>query len=359
MVKVAAVLVLVVAAVAAALSLGADDEARSGFHVDDASIIGLDGERFVPIGVNLLGPDAFFNADGETAGHARVLRDAWNVNTVRLNTCLPQGCPYTGVHNERNDDLDALVEEYTGAGLVVMIALHQVEPGGWPDDGLLDRMATWWHDVALRYGDEPLVWFNLLNEPGHDRPASERWLHVHRRLLDAVRSAGAENLVVVDGTQWGQEAGEDGSDPVRTEDSAILTYGDELAGDDDAVAFSFHAYDQWASEHEPDETRDARMTDFIRRVRDAGHAVMIGETGTPADDECCDDRSLGTATAYRVAAELGIGLLAWHGQGVDGFQLVDVPNGESSPSAIDDHLAPTNLTWHGSLLWDLAHTSRS
>lgn len=357
--KLLAVLAMLVAAVVGALSWARGEVEAHGFRVEEASIVAPDGERFVPIGVNLVGPDGFFNADAVTAGHAEVLRDAWNVNSVRLNACLPEGCPYTGVHNERNDDLDALVEEYTGAGLVVMIALHQIEPGSWPDDELLGRMADWWHDVALRYADEPLVWFNLLNEPGHDRPASRRWLDIHRRLLDAVRSAGAENLVVVDGTQWGQEAGGDGSGPVRSEDSAILTYGDDLKGDDDAVAFAFHAYDQWASEHEPDETRDARMTDFIQRVRAEGHAVLIGETGTPANESCCDDRSLGTATAYRVASQLGVGLLAWHGQGVDGFQLVDVPNEASSPSAIDDRVAPTNLTWHGSLLWDLAHTSPS
>jgi hypothetical protein len=347
-----------VSAVAALMALlfGIPDDVERvrGFTVQGTTIVDPYGKPFVPVGMNLMGPDGFFNAQAVTAGHADVVARAWRANTVRLNACLPEGCPYTGVHNENNDDLDAIVEEYTEAGLVVMIALHQVEPGTWPDDATLDRMAAWWRDIATRYGDEPRVWFNLLNEPGSDKPVPRRWLDVNRRLLDAVRSTGATNLVVVDGSSWGQEAGGRCCGAVKTGDSAILSYGTELKRDDDRLAFSFHVYDQWGEPTSTDAERDARMADYIDRVHAAGHALLIGELGGH-DDLCCDPRALATQSAYRVAPPRGVGILAWHGQSVDDNLLTRWDPTGNEPSDIDDWEDPTNLTWQGRLLWDLAH----
>ena len=325
------------------------------FRVDGTKIIDPNGDEFVPLGVNMLGPDAFFNERGETAGQAKVLRQAWRVNTVRLNMCLPEGCAYNeDIDNDRNDDLDALIDEYTGEGIVVMLALHQIKPGGWPDDEQLDRIAEFWRETAQRYANEPLVWFNLLNEPGKERPADRRWLEVHRRLLAAVRDAGSDNLVVMDGTGWGQEAGEDEDERVADEDSALLSFGREVKGDDDAVAFSFHAYNGWGWPDFTDEQRDARMADFIDRVHDQDLALLIGEVGGDREP-CCKPTSLATQTAFRVAPARGVGMLMWHGQAVDEHKLVYAGRGETQPSDIDDPVHPTNLTWKGQLFWDLTH----
>lgn len=355
MVKLIAAIVVLLGVLASALAAGfdMDREDDTRFRVDGARIVAPGGTTFVPTGMNLLGPNAFFNPDGVTTGNAEVLADAWGINTVRINMCLPEGCPYTGVQNDRNDDLDAIVEEYTGEGLVVMLALHQTEPGTWPDDATLDAMAEHWRDLALRYGDDPFVWFNLVNEPGSDKPASPRWAEVSTRLLRTVRDAGAENIVVLDGTSWGQEAGVDSTEPVDTANSAILTYGPAIAAADDSVVFSFHVYDQWAGAGLDDAGREERMTDFVDRVHEAGLPLLMGEVGSPAGADG-DGRSRATRSAYRVAAARDVGILAWHGQGIDGFQLVSVDDEQSSPSAIDDWSDPTNLSWHGRLLWDIA-----
>jgi mannan endo-1,4-beta-mannosidase len=329
-------------------------EAGRHFRVDGNRIVGPDDETFVPLGVNMLGPDAFFHENGVTLGHAKVLREAWKVNTVRLNMCLPEGCWYNDIHNERNDDLDAIVDEYTDEGIVVMIALHQVKPGHWPNDEQLDRLAAFWHDTAARYADNPLVWFNLLNEPGSDRPANRRWLDIHRRLLSSVREAGAENLVVVDGTVWGQESGENGHLRVAEEDSAILTFGPELKGEDDAVAFSFHVYDGWGWQAFSDAERDARMADYIDRVHAKGLALVIGEAGGDYEP-CCSRSALALQTLFRVVPGKGVGILMWHGQAIDQFKLVYAGRGEARPSDLDDWTNPTNLTWQGRLFWDLTH----
>jgi hypothetical protein len=346
---------LAVVAVAAALvvpRLRPDDVPR--FAVVRGQIIGPDHQPFVPVGVNLLGPDAFFNTDAVTTGMASTVRDRWGLNTVRLNSCLPTGCPYTGVHNRRNDNLDALVDEFTSRGVVVILALHQVKPGEWPTDAELDAMDAWWREKAARYRDNTRVWFNLLNEPGSEKPVPGRWLDIHTRLLRTVRATGAQNLVVVDGSQWGQEAGGPVDQHVGDATSAILRWGDRLEAVAEGVVFSFHVYDQWGSPELSAEQREQRLADFVTRVRRAGHAVIIGEVGG-TDNECCDPTSLGTVAAYQVASRLHVGLLAWHGQAVDGQHLT-LPRGrDSSLADLGAGDVPDHLTWQGQLLWKLVH----
>jgi hypothetical protein len=353
-VKLLALLVAIIAALTGGFVLHRDDPDNGRFHVEGTKIIDPSGDEFVPLGVNMLGPAAFFHEDGRTAGHAKVLRESWRVNTVRINMCLPEGCDYNDVRNDRNDDLDGIVDEYTGEGIVVMLALHQVKPGEWPNDDQLDRIDQFWHDTALRYAGNQRVWFNLLNEPGHDKPANPRWAEIHTRLLRTIREAGADNMVVIDGTVWGQESGDTDAPRVADEDSAILTFGPQVKGDDDAVAFSFHVYNGWGSQELDDDQRDARMADYIDRVHGKGLALLIGETGGDTDP-CCEPSALGTQSVVRVAPSRGVGILMWHGQAVDEHKLVYAGHRESDPAQIDDLVAPTNLTWQGRLFWDLTH----
>jgi mannan endo-1,4-beta-mannosidase len=307
---------------------------------------------FVPVGMNLLGPDAFFNAEGHTAGLASVLADDWKVNTVRLNTCLPEGCGYTDVTNRNNDDLDGIVKELTAKKIVVILALHQVQPGSLPSGSVLDEIEQWWRDQASRYADNPYVWFNVLNEPGHGKPAPKAWLQVHERLVGAIRDEAPDSLVVVDGTQWGQEVGGVDTGKVVKANSAVLDFGRALEAQFGNIVFSFHVYDQWGVPRS-DEDRDARMADYIDRVHRAGLALVIGEVGG-AWKECCEKEALAAQTAYRVAPPRGVGILAWHGQAVDQHKLID-REPPTSPDQIDSPTDPTNLTWMGQLLWDLAH----
>lgn len=350
-----ALLTALAAAIAAVFGLlhDAGGTPEASFRVDGTQILGpSDDEPFVPVGMNLLGPNAFFNPDGRTAGLAKVLARDWKVNTVRLNTCLPGGCGYTGVVNRRNDDLDALVREFTRRRLVTIIALHQVQPGGLPTGADLDRIEAWWRATARRYRDNPWVWFNVLNEPGRGKPAPAGWLAVHRRLIRAIRDEAPSNLLVVDGTNWGQEVGGVDTGPVDTANSAILRWGAGLQQEFGNLVFSFHVYDQWGAP--PDDTaRDARMADYIDRVHAQGLPLMIGEVGG-ASKECCELAALSAQTAFRVAPPRGVGILAWHGQSVDALRLVDA-NPPTSPDQIDDRRDPRNLTWQGRLLWDLAH----
>jgi mannan endo-1,4-beta-mannosidase len=316
-----------------------------GFRVDGTQIVGPGGEPFVAQGVNLLGPQSFW--DVPTSGLARAAGD-WGLNAVRLNTCLPGGCDGAdGAVHAVNDDLDALVQEFTGAGIVVILSLHQVEPGSMPDDAEFALVARWWDEVARRYSGNPHVWFNLLNEPGEGSPVPERWLLVHERLIDVVRAA-ATNVIVVDGTQYGQEAGVGSSGPVTAETSAILRHGEALQRRADNIVFSVHVYEQWAPPDSDPQDQAGRLRAFVEAVHAAGLPLIIGETGGPAG---APDGQLAQATraAYQVAAEAEVGLLAWHGQARDDFALVESDDPDTTFGDGDE----VGLTWHGQLLTQL------
>jgi len=318
------------------------------FETDGHRILDPWGGEFVPVGANLVGPHAFWPRD--TIGASKAAADAWRFNTIRLNTCMPGGCDDVGGWDwPNNNDLDALVDEWTSRHIVVMIALHQVKPGRWPTATQLTAIEAWWRDIATRYGGNPHVWFNLLNEPGSGLPVPDMWRSTHQRLIDAIRGTGAQNMIVVDGTHWGQDAGNWNTEPVPEQNSAILGLGPRLHDPLDRLAFSVHVYDQWGAEG-TDAARDARLADYIDRVHAKGLPLLLGETGGYSDRSNAY-LNRGTESAYRVAPDRGVGILAWHAQPGDGFALT-VPGGFD---AIDDWSNPTNLTWHGRLLWDLGH----
>ncbi len=339
---------------AAVSFVGSSAAVAAEFSVSGTRIVDPQGQEFVPVGANFEGPHSVWPR--ETLGKSSVARNAWRFNTIRLRTCLPGGCNHTRPWDwPTNNDLDAIVNEYSSAGIVVMIALHQITPGYFPTPTELETIDGWWRNTATRYQSNPYVWFNLLNEPGDTLPAPSEWLSVHQRLVNTVRATGARNIIVVDGSQWGQDAGSWNTNLVAEQNSAILTFGPQLVDPLRRTVFSFHAYGQWGMGSSSDDAaRDRRMADYIDRVRAKGLALMIGETGGPADQS---DASLvqATRTAYRVAPGRRLGILAWHAQPGDGFALTTGAQGDFD--AINSWTSPTNLTWSGQLLWQHSHST--
>lgn len=338
----ALVLLLALGAVAAALAIsgtGDDGDAASPtdapggpdpgddavteldgwFRTEGAGIVAPDGRPFVPMGVNILGPRTFWPFPSE--GLARPLQEAWGFNAVRIVSCLPEGC--NEFVWEVNDDLDALVDEYVERDMVAMIELHNFT-GRLPTDEEMPAVEEWWREVAARYADEPYVWFNLLNEPRTGENPGEavdpRWLEVHQRLTRVVRSVAPRNLIVYDGTAWGQEAPTYGAELVQPHQSAILAYGPTLQSEFREVVFSVHVYDRWGDPSLTDTQRDARFAAYVDAVQGRGLPLLIGETGWDVDDP--DPYvELGARTAFRVAPSRDVGIFAWHATPGDGFRL--------------------------------------
>jgi endoglucanase len=60
--------------------------------------------------------------------------------------------------------------------------------------------ADFWQRLSLEFKDDPYVWFGLVNEP-HDMPTGQ-WYEAANACIAAIRSGGANNLILVPGNSW-------------------------------------------------------------------------------------------------------------------------------------------------------------
>lgn len=194
----------------------------TGFTTRGDSILAADGTAVVPRGVNRPGLNYATNPDHLTAEDFAAMHAA-GVDTVRLklgeHLWVEGHCAHDPAYPAA---VDAAVAGITELGMVAMLDL------AWTTG--LDRCATpglkampdadsvtFWTQVASRYKGNPLVAFNVYNEPhsvsydvwrngGTLSSGGEPWPVVGMQTLyDAVRSTGADNLVYVSGTGWAHD----------------------------------------------------------------------------------------------------------------------------------------------------------
>lgn len=141
----------------------------------------------------------------------------WGANFIRLSLgeqhWLAGGCQYSAAYIPA---VDQVVKWITEQGMVVLLDLHENTPGTCGVDAqqhMADEVnsPTFWQQVASRYKSNPLVAFDLYNEP---RGISDQvwlnggWVSDGRNSFQAagmsqlyrvVRSTGASNLVFMSG----------------------------------------------------------------------------------------------------------------------------------------------------------------
>jgi hypothetical protein len=156
------------------------------------------------------------NFDQNDIAHAK----QWGANFIRISLgeerWVAGSCGYDPSYVSK---VDSIVRWVTQLRMVALLDLHfnTITPCSKPG---LQKMAdapgatTFWRQVAERYGSNPLVAFDLYNEP-HDIPDAI-WRNGGpvnqggvtfvaagmQQLYDAVRGVGASNLVFVSGNQW-------------------------------------------------------------------------------------------------------------------------------------------------------------
>lgn len=144
---------------------------------------------------------------------------SWGANFVRIpmaqNFLLSGDCSYDSAYQGR---IDALVSFATNRGMLVLLDLHTqaVVPCSTPRQQAMPdaKSVTFWRLLASRYRTNPLVAFDLYNEP-HDvsdvvwrdggtvLSGGMRYRAAGlQQLYDTVRGAGAENLVFTGGPNW-------------------------------------------------------------------------------------------------------------------------------------------------------------
>ena len=262
------------------------------------------GKVVIPFGFNAPADHGYWGGGMVPTGRAIFMRDTWGANWLRLFQQFPGGGECSACPDANNGaTIDKVVAEYTAAGMYTMIDLHQYDFGAECTRSRIDSAKAWWLPLARQYGNNPMVVFNLWNEPEAsvhswakgaktqdeaDRMCADRWYTAHAELISAIRGTGAKNLIVVDESQAGQGMTDYWSSGA-SKGSAVITRGADLVKADPLglVMWDLHAYDNlgWSGPQNAPGTYTmaqmrTRAEDYFRRVFAAtNRPVLIGEFG--------------------------------------------------------------------------------
>ena len=208
-----------------------------------------------------------------------VALDEWKANVIRLPVSEKF---WTGHGPYQKKDggaayrliVDAAVEACASRGAYLVLDLHHF---GAPKSEDIE----FWKDAATRYRNHPAVLFELFNEPHgtswevwrdggdlvekgkdpDDPPLPNGEVSVGlQALLDAVRSSGANNVVIAGGLDWGYDLS-----------GVVRGFALEEHPGGRGIVYSSHVY-PWKKDWQG-KTLDAA----------ALYPIFIGETGTPPD----------------------------------------------------------------------------
>jgi hypothetical protein len=191
-------------------------------HTSGNQILDANGNPVLFHGVNLNGLEASAAASGVTYDAVEQAK-AWGANFVRVplgeQFWLSSNCDYVPSYAST---VDQVVNWITSLGMVAMLDLHFNTVGGCEAGSQHDmadeaQAPTFWSQVAARYASNPLVAFDLYNEPHDisdavwlnggtvtdvDSPNQKYIAAGMQQLYDTVRATGATNLVFISGNNW-------------------------------------------------------------------------------------------------------------------------------------------------------------
>ncbi|MDT8717367.1 Ig-like domain-containing protein [Clostridium sp. 19966] len=317
------------------------------FKVEGSKIIGPDGNEFIPKGVNVQGLHSWEVRN--ILQDVDLIANAWKFNVVRLNCFIGANNPW-GTGSGANDDIDAIIKAFTDRHVVVLVEMHDstgLQPYSNTSSPTLDEAKSWFSNLAAKYKDNTYVWYGTMNEPGSStQPLNDSWDTVNKTLIQSIRSAGADNIVVCDGWNYASEGLGDSDVTIPDNKSAFLTYGQDVLNSDPNknTIFALHNYLAMNVKN--------KLEDFINRVEAKGLYMFLEEYG----NDITDSSKTGVKASLQTCYKYNLGRVYWNW---DGFDLYDLTSGTGRGSGweIDktDGSKPTNLSWVGDKIWDDNH----
>ena len=169
--------------------------------------------------------------------------------------------------------------------------------------------ADLWRRLALRYGANPHVMFNLVNEP-HDLP-TEQWVLAANAAIAAIRGASAANTIIVPGNAW-TGAHSWSSTSYGTPNSVAML---AITDPSNNVLYEVHQYLDANSSGGSGPCVSAtigseRVAGFVRWLRDNGKKGFVGELAG-RDDAMCNAAVTDMLTTMMGASDVLVGWLWW------------------------------------------------
>ncbi|NES94826.1 MAG: cellulase family glycosylhydrolase [Desertifilum sp. SIO1I2] len=307
------------------------------FEIQNGKIYDPNGREFIAKGVNLNGPG--FGWPGNPISYSDQIVNTWKFNAIRLNIQELQPSQYQYAENGSVRDI---INHYTSKGVVVMIEPHE-NTGGWFEGRQLDQLVNWHRQLASEYKNNPYVWFNVSNEPGGtDSWDKSKWVNQNTKVVDAIRGAGNNNIIVLDDVFWGQGRGSWGSDKPFSKEASAITSSQNPFKQQKNILFSVHLYDQWVG-------ASKQLADYFTEVQAQKLPIVLGEYGSMGDGTFQGVVQDG----LKIAQDKEIGRFAWSWWGGDHFDFTKTGNG-SNGGGQHTQLSngnPTNLSWFGQQVW--------
>lgn len=212
-------------------------------------------------------------------------------NAVRLPFLWERLQPdlYKAFDEAERGRLAATVAQLKGVGMTVILDPHNygryndIEIGS---DAVPDAaFADLWKRLATEYGNDPAIQFGLMNEP-HDIDVTQ-WLASANAAIAAIRQAGANNLVLVPGTNWTGAHSWQSDDPKQANGTVMLGVVDPASN----YAFEVHQYldSNFSGTHKTCDRADDALTalkDFTDWLRKNDKRGFLGEFGGSANRVC-------------------------------------------------------------------------
>jgi endoglucanase len=136
---------------------------------------------------------------------------------------------------ERGKQLEAAIERFHRAGLLVIVDIHNEERAAEIDPAWQEAFVRFWGALAARLSrfDPEATILEIINEPVFDRREQE-WNTLNARLAETIRKNAPQHTIVTSGPNWG---GIDGLKKLK-----LLP--------DKNVIYSFHCYDPFTFTHQ-------------------------------------------------------------------------------------------------------------
>lgn len=191
--------------------------------------------------------------------------------------------------------------------------------------------ADFWRRLAQKYGSNPNVMFNLVNEP-HDMP-TEQWVSAANAAIAAIRAAGAKNTVVAPGNGWTGAWTWDSSGYGTPNSVAMLNISDPANN----TLFEAHQYLDTDGGGETGSCVSAtigseRLAPFVKWLRANGKKGFLGEFAAGSNATC--NAAITEMLNYmQASSDVLAGWLWWGGGPAWGnyIFLLEPTNGKDAP----------------------------
>jgi endoglucanase len=180
------------------------------------------------------------------AGVVAWLRDDWCVEMVRAAIGIEPDGAYLSNPTASKARLQAVVDAAIAEDVYVIIDWHA-------HDIHTDEAVAFFTEMAMTYGDEPHVLYEVFNEP-----EGETWPEVKayaETVIAAIREHDPDNVVIVGNPEWDQRIDLVAEDPITADPNVIY-----------AVHFYAATHGQW-------------LRDRTAAALDLGIPVLVSESG--------------------------------------------------------------------------------